>query len=116
MHLQVNQFLLPKEGAQASECEDAIGVNAAAGRFAVADGATEAFDARSWAQQLAHGWVAAEPPLLTRAAFGAWVTEEGTALHGSWQGRALPWYAEEKARRGSVAAFVGVLLEIGAGA
>src|SRR2546421_6511490 len=98
MHLQVNQFLLPKEGAQAAECEDAIGVNVAAGRFAVADGATEAFDARSWAQQLAHGWVVVEPPLLTRAAFGAWVAEQGTALHGSWQGGALALYAGEKAR------------------
>ena len=115
MHLQVNQFLLPKEGAQASECEDAIGVNAAAGRFAVADGATEAFDARSWAQQLAHGWVATEPPLLTRAAFGAWVAEQGSALHDAWQGRVLSWYAEEKARRGSFAAFVGVQFELGNG-
>jgi len=113
--LQVGQFLLPKAGAEASECEDAIGVNAAAGRFAVADGATEAFDARSWAQQLAAGWVAAEPPLLSREAFGAWVAEQGTALHDSWQGRVLPWYAEEKARRGSFAAFVGVQFELGNG-
>jgi hypothetical protein len=115
MHLQVNQFLLPKDGAQASECEDAIGVNAAAGRFAVADGATEAFDARSWAKQLAEGWVATEPPLLTREAFGLWIAEQGTALHESWQGRILPWYAEEKARRGSFAAFVGVQFELGNG-
>jgi len=113
--LQVNQFLLPKEGAQVSECEDAIGVNAAAGRFAVADGATEAFDARSWARQLAHGWVATEPPLLTREAFGAWVAEQGSVLHDAWQGRVLSWYAEEKARRGSFAAFVGVQFELGNG-
>src|SRR5213595_4216875 len=73
MVLQVQQFLLPKDGAEASECEDAIGVNMAAGRFAVADGATEAFDARSWAQLLAEGWVACEPATLTTEAFGAWV-------------------------------------------
>jgi hypothetical protein len=110
--LMVHQFLLPKEGAEASECEDAIGVNLARGRFAVADGATEAFDARSWAQQLAVGWVATEPPALTREAFGAWVAGRGRELHESWQGRVLPWYAEEKARRGSFAAFVGVQLEL----
>ena len=115
-YLQVQQFLLPKEGAQEAECEDAIGVNLAAGRFAVADGATEAFDARSWARQLAEGWVASEPPALTREAFGAWVAGRGTALHESWQGRALPWYAEEKARRGSFAAFVGVQFELTNGA
>ena len=114
--LQVNHFVLPKEGAAVAECEDAIGVNAAAGRFAVADGATEAFDARSWAQRLAEGWVACEPPVLTRETFGAWVAGQGTALHDTWQGRTLPWYAEEKARRGSFAAFVGVQLDLTNGA
>ena len=116
MQLQVQQFLLPKEGAEARECEDAIGVNVAAARFAVADGATEAFDARSWAQILAEQWVISEPPVLTAEAFGAWVAEQGTALHGAWEGRTLSWYAEEKARRGSFAAFVGVQLELTNGA
>ena len=114
--LRAERFLLPKEGAQEAECEDAIGVNLAAGRFAVADGATEAFDARSWARALAQGWVACEPPALSRESFGAWVVGQGTQLHDSWQGRALPWYAEEKARRGSFAAFVGVQLELTNGA
>src|ERR671932_253708 len=104
--LRADQFLLPKEGAQEAECEDAVGVNLAAHRFAVADGATEAFDARNWARRLAEGWVATEPPALSRETFGAWVAEQGVALHDSWQGRTLPWYAEEKARRGSFAAFV----------
>ncbi len=106
--LQLQQFLLPKDGARAEECEDAIGVNLAAGRVAVADGATEAFDARSWAHLLAAGWVQLEPAALTRQAFSAWVTEQGSALHESWAGRTLSWYAEAKARRGSFAAFVGM--------
>lgn len=114
--LRAVQFLLPKEGAEAAECEDAIGVNVAAGRFAVADGATEAFDARSWAQRLAEGWVTTDAPVLTAEAFNGWVAEQGSALHESWAGRALPWYAEEKARRGSFAAFVGVQFETGNGA
>ena len=116
MVLQVQKFLLPKDGAEAAECEDAIGVNVAAGRFAVADGATEAFDARSWAHLLAEGWVACEPALLTAEAFGAWVAGQGTALHETWQGRTLSWYAEEKARRGSFAAFVGVQVDLTNGA
>src|SRR5438874_11438353 len=97
---QVQQFLLPKDGAQELECEDAIGINRAAGRFAVADGATEAFDARSWARLLAEGWVVSAAPALTPEAFGAWVAGQGTALHGAWEGRRLSWYEEEKERRG----------------
>ncbi len=111
--MQIQQFILPKASAQAEECEDAIGVNRAAGRVAVADGATEAFDARSWARQLAAGWVATEPAALTRESFSAWVIGQGNALHASWQGRTLSWYAEEKARRGSFAAFVGVQFTLG---
>jgi hypothetical protein len=113
--LRAAQFLLPKDGAAAAECEDAIGVNLAAGRFAVADGATEAFDARSWAQRLAEGWVATAAPVLTTEAFNSWVAEQGSALHEAWAGRALSWYAEEKAQRGSFAAFVGVQFETGNG-
>ncbi len=110
--LRAQQFLLPKDGAQAAECEDAIGINLTTARCAVADGATEAFDARNWAQLLAEGWVAAESPVLTRESFSAWVAEQGHVLHEAWQGRTLSWYAEEKARRGSFAAFVGVQFEI----
>jgi hypothetical protein len=112
--LRVSHLVLPKDGAAEAECEDAVGVNAAAARFAVADGATEAFDASSWARRLAEVWVATEPPVLTGAAFGAWVAEQGAALHATWEGRQLSWYAEEKMRRGSFAAFVGVQFEFAA--
>ena len=106
--LQTRRFLLPKSGHQLSECEDAIGMNPAARRFAIADGATEAFDAGSWAQRLAHGWVQVEPAKLTPDGFRAWVAAEGQILHDSWNGLQLSWYAEEKARMGSFATFVGV--------
>ena len=65
--IKTRQFLLPKSGYQLSECEDAIGINAETCRFAIADGATEAFDAQSWARRLAHSWVQVE------AAAPAWV-------------------------------------------
>ena len=45
--LQTRQLLLPKLGHELSECEDAIAIDAERWRFAVADGATEAFDART---------------------------------------------------------------------
>ena len=73
-------------------------------RFAVADGATEAFDARNWAERLAQHWVEHDSA-LTVEDFRQWVAGEGRELHDSWNGLTLSWYSEEKARDGSFAAF-----------
>src|SRR5437763_458503 len=54
-------FVLPKGGAGVEECEDAAAASEEALAFAVADGATEAFDARRWARRLAEGWVREAP-------------------------------------------------------
>lgn len=112
--LQLRQLLLPKLDHDASECEDAIAVNMHTARFAVADGATEAFHAQRWARNLAEHWVQSEST-LTLEDFRKWVTEEGRELHDSWNGLTLSWYSEEKARNGSFAAFVGVELDFTAG-
>jgi hypothetical protein len=104
-------FVLPKEGAAAEECEDAAAANDGALSYAVADGATEAFDARRWARRLAEGWVRASPAPVTPEEFRAWLAAQGASLHSEWGGAALPWYAEEKRRAGSFAAFVGVRFE-----
>jgi hypothetical protein len=106
---------MPKDGASFEECEDAVGVNVGAGRFALADGATEAFDAGRWARALAAGWVEREAAPLTAEELRPWVAEEGRRLQEGWAGRELPWYAEEKARGGSFAAFVGLGFEEAAG-
>jgi hypothetical protein len=111
IEFHVRHFLMSKEGAPAEECEDAVGVNLGAGRFALADGATEAFDAGSWARALASGWVGRETAALSVEELGAWAAEEGRRLQEAWVGRELPWYAEEKARAGSFAAFVGLAFE-----
>jgi hypothetical protein len=107
----VRHFVLPKEGSGAEECEDAVAFDAGSLRFAVADGASEAFDARRWATRLAAEWVGAVRAPLTAAEFGPWLKEQGEWLHASWEGKKLPWYAEEKRRAGSFAAFVGLRLE-----
>ena len=111
--VDTQQFILPKEGSAPEECEDAAGVNVRGLRFAVADGATEAFDARRWAVRLAEAWVGGEEAPLSAAEFGPWLRAQGEWLHASWEGRRLPWYAEEKRRAGSYAAFVGLRLEAG---
>jgi len=109
--LQLRQLLLPKLGQEVSECEDCIGIDTEACRFAVADGATEAFDARSWAERLARRWVQRQST-LTVEEFRAWVAAEGRELQDSWNGLNLSWYSEEKARTGSFAALVGVELDL----
>ena len=111
LDLQLRQLLLPKLGQEASECEDAIAVDTQRRRFAVADGATEAFDARNWAERLAHQWVQRQSTLSSEE-FRNWVAAEGRKLQESWNGLNLSWYAEEKAQTGSFAAFVGVELDL----
>jgi hypothetical protein len=109
--LQLRQLLLPKLDHEASECEDAIAFDTNTARFAVTDGATEAFHARQWATNLAEHWVHNEST-LTLEEFRKWVADEGRELHDSWSGLTLSWYSEEKARAGSFAAFVGVELDL----
>lgn len=109
--LQLRQLLLAKLGHEASECEDVIAGDMQNGRFAVADGATEAFDARNWAERLAQHWVQ-EDATLTVEEFRSWVAAEGRELQDSWKGLTLSWYSEEKARTGSFAAFVGVEFDL----
>lgn len=109
--LDTRQYLLPKLGHDESECEDVIAVDTEAGRFAVADGATEAFDARNWAERLAHRWVRTGST-LTAEEFRKWVAAQGRELRDSWEGLNLSWYSEEKARTGSFAAFVGLEIDL----
>jgi hypothetical protein len=114
--LKVRRFLLAKEGATPVECEDAIAINHRLNRFAIADGATEAYDARRWARLLARRWVHGGDGAATRAGFGALLADLGPRLHARWHRRPLPWYAEEKARAGSFAAFAGIEFAAAGGA
>lgn len=109
--LETRQLLLPKLDHEATECEDFIAADAETCRFAVTDGATEAFDARNWARRLAQNWVQTQSA-LTAEEFREWVATEGRELQDSWNGLSLSWYSEEKARTGSFAALVGVELDV----
>lgn len=103
---------MPKSGSTLVECEDAIGINGEALRFAVADGATEAFDAKSWSNRLVTNWINAGVDAALSTSFDAWLAEQGKQQHESWNGLKLSWYAEEKALQGSFAAFVGVQIGV----
>jgi len=99
---------MPKAGCSLTECEDAIGLNSRGRRFAVADGATEAFDSKTWAKLVTRSWVRVDPPALSVEDFVPLVRDLGARLQSRWKKKSLPWYAEEKARQGSFTAFVGV--------
>lgn len=109
--LTVDAFSCAKAGNRREEYEDAWAVRGSdsprAARVAVTDGATEASFSALWAALLAETWVrsragGAEFPSRLGAARRLWARKI--------RGRRLPWYAEEKARRGSYAAFLGVAL------
>ncbi len=107
--LFVRNFLLPKRGHKAEECEDAIAMNSRRTRFAVADGATEAFDSGNWARRLVSSWTE-NNGLLQADEFLAWLKNQGEEHCEAWTNVELSWYASEKERAGSFAAFVGVEL------
>jgi hypothetical protein len=101
-------FLAPKRGSDASECEDALSVNADRLRFCIADGATEGFASRRWARLIVKHWTRSKRPILTSEQLTSWAAALGSRFDRYWQRRPLPWFAEEKARSGAFAAFVGL--------
>jgi len=95
------------------ECEDALSFNVGKRRFAVADGATEAFDSRRWARILVKAWTHSCQLDFDKEALISTVEDLGQRLSSKWQHKDLPWYAEEKARAGSYAAFAGLTIMSG---
>jgi hypothetical protein len=95
-------FHLPKAGNTAQEYEDAFAGDVEAGRFAVADGATESSFAGPWARLLAEGYVqhAGRWRRWLPAAQERWQVE-----HRNHQ---QPWYVEAKMEQGAFATLLGV--------
>jgi hypothetical protein len=81
-----------------------------AGRFAVADGASESIFAGEWARMLCEGFVADR---AVARKVGPWLTlakERWRALGGD---RPVPWHVAEKLEDGAFATFLGVCVEAG---
>jgi hypothetical protein len=97
---------LPKKGHSGAEYEDAWAADPAAGRFAVADGASESAFAGLWARVLAKGFVTAARPLV----LPAWLDGPRRRWAAEVMGLELPWYAELKRQEGSFATLLGVAL------
>jgi|SRR5882762_5209493 len=107
MSIKVRVFSLPKEGNDRDEYEDASAFDEACKRLALADGASDAFEARLWACALTESFVK-EPPIFTRDSILAWLALPIESWNAGIQWDKLPWYAEEKARRGSFATLLGI--------
>jgi serine/threonine protein phosphatase PrpC len=104
-NLQWQAFRLSKRGNSAAEYEDAYAVEPAAGRFAVADGASEASFAGLWARDLVEGFVAASGKSWRNL---DWLPEPRRRWAEEVDALALPWYAEDKRDQGAFATFLGL--------
>ncbi len=107
----INVFHAPKAGCSEEEYEDAYWApignapNPSDIRMAVADGATETSFAALWAKLLVHAYGRGRLASVT-------FLDQMERMQRLWrrctQKKALPWYAEEKARMGAFSSLLGV--------
>lgn len=100
---------LPKRGHSAEEYEDAFAGNAALGRFAIADGATESSFAGLWARLLVNRFL--RQPVGLKQPWADWLPPLQQRWNREVRSQPLPWYAEEKVDQGAYATFLGLVLQ-----
>lgn len=114
LHWEVAAFSAPRKGYDERENEDAWeqfpkrqhqGIYL---RAAIADGATASSFAREWAQLLAHTFVCRR--FVTASGLKRAVTDAAPSWWRTVFARPLPWYADEKARRGAFSSLLGLNL------
>lgn len=109
MEPPVQVYWVPKLGNSEEEYEDAAAFSIVDRRFAIADGATESSYSDIWARSLVRQYTTS-PPLMPPGStpLPEWLEPLQTQWHGSINWERLPWFAEEKARNGAFAAFLGL--------
>ncbi len=120
MKISISAFHTQKLGNATSEYEDAFyfSVSPVGCKVAVSDGATEAYDSGRWAQMLTKKFVS-KPPRCCNAderknayRFVEWVKP----LQQEWQSGVdftkLPWFAVDKAARGSFSSLLGISINL----
>lgn len=111
LSLKISAYALHKEGTDMSLYEDAFAFDEAILRAAVADGASDAFEAGTWARLLVATFVHA-PPSAEPDLFFEWLQGPARAWQATLDWERLPWYAEQKARDvGGLATLLGFRLE-----
>jgi Protein phosphatase 2C len=107
----VQHYITQKLEADRRDCQDALAFSSTKRSFTVTDGATEAYGSRYWARLLAKSWIR----FLSRADKAAFLDLSaylGDRAHQRWNAKSHSWYAEEKMRAGSFAAFIGFTVEL----
>lgn len=114
---RAQSFWAAKAGNSPEEYEDAFALGIEAGRFAVADGATESLFAKGWAQLLTNGFAIDSIHLARirrrenkQTYLSEWLVPLQKAWHEGIDWNTLPWFAEEKARNGAFATFLSLEL------
>jgi hypothetical protein len=111
--LESHVFWLPKEGNTPEEYEDASCHNCSAGRFAIADGASDSYDSRRWAEMLVKSFADDAPPAAWEPeALDLWLRPLVQQWKAAIPWDALPWYKVEKARLGAFSTFLGIQLDL----
>jgi hypothetical protein len=111
MEPQIQAYWVPKLGNSTDEYEDAFAYSSTDGTFAIADGATESSYADRWARDLVDSFVTKPPEVNSaKTPFPDWLTPmQQRWRHGiDWEN--LPWFAEEKAKSGAFATFLGLTI------
>ena len=109
MRTESHIFWLPRKGHDPAEYEDAFAADDGAGRYAVADGASEGCFTDLWARLLVEDFV--------HQADGVehWLTSL-PAVQRRWdaevRARNIPWHAAPGVEQGAHAAFLGLALTI----
>lgn len=103
--LRWHAFHTHKRGNAPAEYEDAFAGDAAAARFAIADGATESSFVAAWAKLLAEGFVAGNGKPWRDL---AWLKPARERWAADVDTLPLPWYAEQKREQGAHATLLGV--------
>jgi Protein phosphatase 2C len=110
--LRWQAFRQAKHGNAADDYEDAGIGDGVRGRFAVADGASEASFAGIWAKMLVDGFIH-HPETPWRDL--DWVVPLRQKWAAAVDDLPLPWYAEEKRQLGAFATFLGLAFRHDAG-
>jgi hypothetical protein len=113
--LSFDVFFRAKSTSTEDEWEDAWAADLAAGRFAVADGASSAFLAQDWARALVEAFV--EEPAAAQSAegFSRWLravrpNAPDAAAKPREDEPARPWWEHEARLRGSYATLIGLVV------
>jgi hypothetical protein len=101
-------FRAAKRGHTDAEYEDAWAANPRAGRFAIADGASESSYAELWARLLAERFVVTRYPWETPD----WLSDPRQRWSEAVDVLDLPWYAELKREQGAFASLLGLAVRL----